>query len=260
MAEATTLADRLQSGEPFFTAWSAIPDSLTVELVAGLGFEAVTLDMQHGAHHEDSIVRSLLPIAHKRKHRLVRVPVGRFDIASRALDFGAEGIIAPMVNSIDDAKRFAAAVKYPPLGERSWGPGFAMPRAAAADAKGWLATANANTVSFAMIETRAALAAVDDILAVDGIDGLFVGPADFSIAWSNGESVDPLLEDMMGAVETIARKARAKSKHAAMYVNRPTDVGRLVGMGYQMFALGTEAAFMARGANALLEAARGSIV
>src|SRR4030095_4815548 len=114
-----SLAQRLKAGETLFTAWSGVPDALTVEIVANQAFDAVTLDMQHGGHHEDSVLRSIVPVLYAKKHEAVRIPVGRFDMASRALDFGAEAVIAPMVNSVEDARRFAASMKYPPLGERS---------------------------------------------------------------------------------------------------------------------------------------------
>ncbi|MDN2567873.1 aldolase/citrate lyase family protein [Aquibium sp. A9E412] len=254
-----SLAARLQAGETLFSAWSAIPDALTLEAVAGLGFDAVTLDMQHGGHHEDSVVRGLLPVAAKGRHRLVRIPVGRFDMASRALDFGAEAVIAPMINAVEDARRFAAAMKYPPVGERSWGPNFALPRAGGGDSRAWLAAANADTLAFAMIETRAALDALDGILAVPGIDGVLVGPSDFSIAWSGGATVDPGLEAMMPAIADIAGRARAAGKHAAIYVIDPGLVGRYVGMGFRLVALGSEARYMAEGAGPLLAAARASI-
>ncbi len=111
---AMTLASRLAAGETLFTAWSGVPDSLIVEIMALQPFDAVTLDMQHGGHNEDSVLRGLLPVLRAGRHALVRIPVGRFDMASRALDFGAEAVIAPMINSVEDARRFAAAMKYPP--------------------------------------------------------------------------------------------------------------------------------------------------
>ncbi|MFC5583646.1 HpcH/HpaI aldolase/citrate lyase family protein [Nitratireductor kimnyeongensis] len=254
-----SLAALLEAGESVFSAWSSIPDSQTVELVAGLDFGAVTLDMQHGGHHEDSVLRGIGGIRLNRKHPMVRIPVGRFDMASRALDMGAEAVIAPMVNSVQDARAFAAAMKYPPTGLRSWGPSFAMPRSGKSDGQAWLETANAETIAFAMIETRQALSALDDVLAVDGIDGVLVGPSDFSIAWSNGRTVDPALEDMMPAIETIAQKTRAAGKHAAIYVVDPGLVGRFHEMGFRLFALGAEAAYMQEGAPAMLKAARDSI-
>jgi 4-hydroxy-2-oxoheptanedioate aldolase len=248
-----TLAQRLRAGETIFTAWSGIPDSVTIETVARTGFEAVTLDMQHGAHHEDSVARGVLPILHAEKHAVVRIPVGRFDMASRALDFGAEAVIAPMINSVDDARRFAAAMKYPPVGERSWGPTFGLPRRhKKPELKAWLKGANADTVSFAMIETRAALEALDGILGTPGIDGIFVGPSDFSIAWTNGGTVDSTLEDMMETVASIAERTRKAEKYAAIYIMDPAIAGRMVTMGYRLLAMGSEHGLIALGSKSLL--------
>ncbi len=254
-----TLASRLAAGETVFSAWSGIPDALTLEAVADGPFDAVTLDMQHGGHHEDSVLRCLAPIMAAGKPGLVRVPVGRFDMASRALDFGADAVIAPMVNSVDDARAFAASMKYPPMGQRSWGPSFAVARRRAGDMKAWLSGANAQTLAFAMIETRQALDALDDILAVEGIDGVLVGPSDFSIAWSDGAAMNPALEDMMEAIGAIATRARSAGKHAAIYVVDPTLVGRYVGMGYRLLALGSEQRYLSLGAAALLKSARDSL-
>jgi len=254
-----TLAERLEADEVVFTAWSGVPDALTVEIVAAQGFEAVTLDMQHGGHHEDSVLRSLVPVLRAEKNAVVRIPVGRFDMASRALDFGAEAVIAPMVNSIEDAQKFAASMKYPPIGERSWGPSYALPRAKWTDYPEWLRTSNARTVSIAMIETRAALAVLDEILATPGIDAVFLGPSDFSIAWSNGATVNPTLEDMMETVADIARRARKAGKHAGIFAMDPAFTGRFVEMGYRFIAVGTEHRYMAVGAEALLKQARDSI-
>lgn len=253
------LAKRLEAGETVFSAWSVIPDSLTVEAVSGLGFGAVTLDMQHGGHHEDSVLRGIAAIRLAEQRAIVRIPVGRFDMASRALDFGAQAVIAPMVNSAADARAFAEAMKYPPVGARSWGPGFAMSRARASKAQAWLGEANRNTLAFAMIETRRALEALDAILAVDGIDGVLVGPSDFSIAWSQGKTIDPTLEEMMPAIAAIGERTRSAGKHAAIYVADPALAGRYHRMGYRLFAMGPEGAYMARGATAMLEAARAAI-
>ena len=250
--------ERLQAGDVLFTAWSGVPDSIVVELMAMQPFDAVTLDMQHGAHHEDSVVRCIPSITASKKHPIVRVPVGRFDMTSRALDFGAEAVIAPMINSVEDARRFAASMKYPPLGERSWGPTFALPRSGG-NAPDWLAKSNERTLAFAMVEARAALAALDGILDTPGIDGIFVGPADFSIAWTKGAQLNPRLEDMMGAVEDIAKRTRARGKFAATYLGDPADVLKLSGFGYQLFAFAQEVQLIQLGAASLLAAARASL-
>lgn len=254
-----SLAEMLKSGRPVVSAWSVVPDAVTVEILSMQGFDAVTLEMQHGGHSEDSVLRSIPAVTRTGKPALVRIPVGRFDMASRALDMGAEAVFAPMVNSGEDARRFAAAMKYPPLGERSWGPTYAAPRSGNTDLKAWLRDSNARAVSFAMIETRAAFEALDEILDTPGIDAVFVGPADFSIAWTGGATVDPLLEDMMDTIEDIARRARKAGKHAGIFVTDPESSGRFVSMGYQLLATGSEIQLFRLGGEALLGSIRRSI-
>ncbi|MBZ9676821.1 HpcH/HpaI aldolase family protein [Mesorhizobium sp. ES1-1] len=254
-----SLKTRLAADETLLTAWSGVPDALTVEIVAKQGFDAVTLDMQHGGHHEDSVLRGLAPVLAANKPALVRIPVGRFDMASRALDFGAEAVIAPMVNSVADAKLFAAAMKYPPLGERSWGPTYAFPRHGKGDQAEWLRDSNQRTMAFAMVETRAALDALDGILDTPGIDGIFLGPSDFSIAWTNGGTVNSTLEDMMETVASVAARTRQAGKHAAIYVVEPEIAGRVVAMGYRLLAMGSEHALIGLGAKTLIKSVRDSL-
>lgn len=254
-----SLAERLSADEVTITAWSGVPDALTVELLAGQPFDAVTLDMQHGGHHEDSVLRSIAPVQKAGKPALVRIPVGRFDMASRALDFGADAVIAPMINSVEDARKFAASMKYPPIGERSWGPTFGFPRHGKGTQQDWLKQSNDRVLAFAMVETRAAFDALDGILEVPGIDGIFVGPSDFSIAWSNGAVVDSTLEEMMGTVAAIAERTREAGKYAAIYVIDPKIAGRVVGMGFRLLATGSEGQLFNYGATALLGAINQSI-
>ena len=238
--------------ETLVTAWSGVPDALTVEILARQGFDAVTLDMQHGGHHEDSVLRGILPVLAVGKPALVRIPVGRFDMASRALDFGAEAVIAPMVNSVADARQFAAAMKYPPMGERSWGPTYAFPRHGKGDHAEWLRDTNQRTMAFAVVKTRAALDALDGILDTPGIDSIFLGPSDFSLAWST-------MESMMETVASVAERTRKAGKHAAIYVVEPAIAGRVVGMGYRLLATGSEHALIGLGAKALLQGIKTSI-
>lgn len=255
----STLRDRLQT-ETLITSWSSLPDPLTVELLAAQPFDAVTLDMQHGGHDEASVLRSLPMVLGSGRYALVRIPVGRFDMASRALDFGAEAVIAPMINSVEDARAFAAAMKYPPLGERSWGPLFAMTRQSGAkNAQTWLQEGNRDTLAIAMVETRRALDALDDILAVPGIDAVLVGPSDFSITWTNGAMIDPALEEAMDPIADIAARARAAGKLAAIFVVDPALCGRYQAMGYRLIACGTEHSLVAAGTQAVLGAIRASL-
>jgi 4-hydroxy-2-oxoheptanedioate aldolase len=251
-----TLAARLRADETLFTAWSAIPDPLVAEFLARTSFDAVTLDMQHGCHSTESIMRGVAAVTLAGKPAVVRIPVGQFAMASRALDFGASAVIAPMVNSLADARAFAAHMKFPPLGERSWGPTRVLALQGKADMQAYLSSANRDTLAIAMIETRAALAAVDDILAVEGIDGVFVGPSDFSIALSGGARVDPLDAKMLDQAHLVAEKARKAGKLAATLALSAQTGLQFREMGFRFIALGSDFGYLMGGANALADAAK----
>lgn len=253
---AFSLRQKLDAGEVLFTGWSIIPDANTIHALAATSVDCVTLDMQHGGNDERSIVEGIPRIALEGKPALVRIPVARWDMVSRALDFGAECVIAPMINSVDDAQALAQAAKYPPLGARSWGATLGLMTHKKPAGQAYLEQANDLTLTLAMIETREALEALDDILAVDGIDGVFVGPADFSIAWTGGKSVNPSLDDMMPAIESIAKKAKAAGKYAGVFSMDPKTAPAYIAMGFQLLALGFETHYMAAGADAFIAAAK----
>src|SRR6185437_14979274 len=115
-----TLAKRLKAGETVATGWCALPAPLIVETLAREGFPAVTIDQQHGLWDTASTLTGIAAIRQGGSAPIVRIPLGSFAVASRVLDFGAEGVIAPMINTVADAKAFVSAAKYPPIGERSW--------------------------------------------------------------------------------------------------------------------------------------------
>ena len=254
MTSSASLSNRLRAGETIRSAWSTIADPLLLETISAAGFDAVTMDMQHGAHTESSICQGIASVKASGKPVIVRIPVGRFDTASRALDFGANAVIAPMINSVEDARAFAAAMKYPPVGERSWGPLRSDISYGQAGSNAYLLKVNQESLSFAMIETRAAYEALDAILAVDGIDGVFVGPADFSIAWSNGYEANPLSEDIVEPLTKIAQKAAAKNKLAGIYAPNSGFAKRYNALGFSFITLASDKAYLAAGASAMLKA------
>jgi len=244
---------RLEADETLFTAWSAIPDPLVAEALARSAYDLVTLDMQHGGHTTESILRGVGAVTLAGKPAIVRIPVGANDTASRALDFGASAVIAPMVNSLEDATAFVAAMKFPPVGERSWGPARTMMLHRIADMPGYLHTANRDTLAIAMVETRAALAVLDPVLALEGIDGVFVGPSDFSIALSDGARIDPVDAEMLKAAEDVAKRARAAGKFACVFAMSALSAARYRDMGFQLIAVNSDYGCLAAGAASFLE-------
>src|SRR5262249_60131993 len=131
--------------------------------------------------------------------------------AAGGLDWGAEVIIAPMINPPDEARALAGAAKFPPIGERSWGPHRATTLAGLSDQSIYLREANDHIVTLAMTETRTALQNFDAIIATPGIDGFFLGPSDLSLARSAGKAVEPLSKDVERELDRlIAATQRAK--------------------------------------------------
>jgi 4-hydroxy-2-oxoheptanedioate aldolase len=251
-----TLRARFAAGETLFTAWSAMTSPHLAAVVAASGYDAVTLDMQHGAHDIASIFACTESVRRAGVHVVVRVPVGANELVSRALDFGAEAVIAPMINSVADAEAFAKAAKYPPMGQRSWGPSRAVELTGQKGTTEFLLSQNVATMSFAMIETREALDCLDAILALDGIDGVFVGPADLSIALNNGVAVDPLGPIVSATAHDIATRTRAKGKVAAIFCVDDARAKTYKEQGFQLIALQTDSGMIARGAAAALAIAK----
>lgn len=172
------------------TSFVQFPDPAMVEALARSGLDSLLFDMQHGMYDERAVLSGVAAAALEGKPALVRVPVDAAGLTSRMLDFGAAGVVAPMINSVADAERLVGYLRFPPAGRRSWGPrrGQTITGLGPAD---YLARANDLTLAIAMIETREALAALDAILAVPGLDGVFVGPADLSVSLSAGAARQP---------------------------------------------------------------------
>lgn len=252
----STLADRLQSGIPAYSAWCGLPEPAVAGLLAREAFDAVTFDLQHGAVDIGSALRAIPLVAAAGKPALARIPVGDYATASRLLDAGASAVIAPMINTVEEGRRFGSYIKYPPLGERSWGPQAALALAALPPDR-YLAGANGFSLAFAMMETREALAVVDEVLAIPTIDGIFLGPHDLSIALTRGAAHDPSHPEVLKALDHALARARAAGKLIAVYAASGERASELARQGFDLVAIGSDVGFLSAGAQAALSAARG---
>lgn len=252
----SSLADRLAKGDTILSAWCGIADPSVAGILAQEGFDAVTLDMQHGPITLNEVIRAVPLINAAGKPAMARIPVGEFQNVSKLFDAGVSGVIAPMINTMDDARTFAAYSKYPPLGERSWG-SYGGLAASGLDQNAYLKDANRFSLSFAMIETREAMAILDDILALDGIDAVFVGPSDLSIALSGGRQVDALSKEVDEAIRHIVARASAVNKPVALYAQSAERAKAFVEMGAKFVAVMGDAVFLRAAAQSALKVIRG---
>ncbi|MEJ0098181.1 MAG: aldolase/citrate lyase family protein [Bauldia sp.] len=251
--EAPSLAARLRAGETLISAWSTLPEPLVAEAIARQGFDCVTLDMQHGLHDTRSVSHGIGGVALAGKAAIVRIPVGDNAFASRALDMGAQAIIAPMINTAAEARALVAATKYPPVGERSWGPARAL-QFSGNNPQVHLETSNAGTLALAMTETSRAVAALDEILAVAGLDGIFVGPSDLSVTLSDGRKIAPFDADLDVTLRRIADAANAAGKIAGAFAATSERARHFRSLGYRLLALGSDSAYLAAGVKVMLDA------
>lgn len=231
-------------------SWHSLPDANLISMLAKQPFGACVLDMQHGLFDEASVLAGIGAIAGCGKSALVRVPVQRWDMVERALDFGALGVIAPMINSPEEAERFASAAKYPPLGSRSYGP------TKAADVYGtssntYAVEANASTKAFAMIETRQAFEALDEILAVEGIDGVLLGPGDFSISMRQNPIPDAYGPDTITEIGAIAERTLKAGKIPMAFTLNQKDFSTARAMGFKMISIGMDTSYALTGVEAI---------
>ncbi|WP_299480768.1 aldolase/citrate lyase family protein [uncultured Roseibium sp.] len=243
MTEKQFLADKMRSGQPVVTSWCFLRSAMIPEILARAGYGAVTIDMQHGMYDFDGTVDAVTHIALGGAHPIVRIPVGDNALAGRLIDMGAECIIAPMINSKADAEAFARALKYPPVGDRSWSPRRAVMLTGQTNEE-YLKASNSQTLGLAMIETREAIDALDDILSVPELDGIFVGPSDLSLSLSNGSALDPNGEATARACAEIAQKALAAGKLAGIFCLSGEKVEEAVSMGYRLISHGIDTLFI----------------
>ncbi len=230
--------------DPLLGAWATLGEPrMTAELArSGVGW--VGLDAQHG-HFDDNALRATLGLRPSGgPPMLVRVAANDPALIGRALDAGADGVVVPLVDSVADAEKAVAASHYPPHGTRSWGP---LPGSRPVHGPGSDGGTHPVPLCAVMIETAAALDAVEDIAAVPGVDMIFVGPFDLSLTL--GLDVDDLLAAQAGDAP-LARITRACTNAgitAGAYAGTPERAALLAAAGFDWIAATTDAALMALG-------------
>jgi len=249
-----SLAGRIKT-ERLITGWVTMSDPLVAAHLAHEDVDAVVVDMQHGHFDVRAAILAIGQILLAGKPAIVRVPVREFATASRMLDAGASGIIAPMISSAADAKMLVEYTKFPPVGERSWGPALALAHNGFAHAD-YLKVANEKTVVLAMIETKGAIDALDEILSVEGLDGVFVGPTDLSLSLSNGTHVDATREDVDVQINRISETVARHGKIMSGMAIPNSKAGDLLKRGFNLVGVGTDATILRQATRDILAAAR----
>src|SRR5262249_4297678 len=211
------LKQKIADGANYVGGWGAIPHPFGAADYAAQGAGSGTLDMQHGASDINDVVPVLQAIqSGSQATPLVRVPWNDPAHIMRVLDAGAMGIICPMINTKAEAEALVRSGRYPPMGERSFGP-F---RAAQYGADCWQ-KANEEALLLAMIETRQGVNNLDEILSVKGLSGVYVGPSDLSLSLGKPPSLDPTDKEVVAAIDTIVKTTRKHGLIAGIHTDGP---------------------------------------
>lgn len=248
-----TFKDRLRAGELIVGCFVKTPAPVVFEALCLTALDCLYLDAEHAPFDRGSMDGCVFAARASGKPILVRVPANRPEHILGALDLGATGVVAPHVRDAAEARAAARAAHYGPGGR-----GFAgSPRAAVYGTRAMaehLARSAAETVVVAQIEDAEAIDRVDEIAQVDGIDALFVGRADLTVAYGAASPDDPRV---IAAVDKVCEAGRRHGRVVGMFLPRPADVPQWREKGASLFLLGSDVAFMMAGAADMLRQAKG---
>jgi 2-keto-3-deoxy-L-rhamnonate aldolase RhmA len=241
----------LKTDKPVLGSWCQIGHPANAEILAKSGFEWMALDCEHGETEDADIGNFCRAVNPYGCIPMVRVKENAIIPIRRALDLGAMGVIVPLVNNAEDAAKAVAAAKYPTEGIR----GFAFHRGNnwGVDFDEYVAKANDQIAVIVMIESREAVDNIDEILSVDGVDGVFIGPYDMSGSYGIiGQTQNTIIKD---ACLKVAAACKKHGKVAGQHIVIPTseNVDSAIQQGFSLLALGMDTVFLANGAKQALE-------
>jgi len=220
--------------------------------MAHQGWDSLTIDLQHGVVDYQAMVTMLQAISTTDTVPVVRVPWLEPGALMKALDAGAYAVICPMVNTREDAQRLVAYTHYAPRGTRSFGPVRALLYGGA----DYPQQANDTIVTFAMIETAQALDNLDDILSVEGLDAVYIGPSDLSLALGCRPVFDDVDPPVAQAIDHILARAKAHGLVAGIHNGTPEGALARIAKGFQFVTVSSDARLMAAGSQQVLAAMR----
>ena len=238
------LKQRIRNGEAVNGCWLNLGSSITAEIVGQAGFDWVLIDLEHGAGEEKDVLSQLQALEHSSTAAIVRVESAERQRIHRVLDAGAEGVMCPHIDSTADARKVVDGLRYPPGGSR----GVAKMVRASGFGKNfaeYYSNANENIVGVVQIETPEALRHLDEIAAIDGVDVLFIGPADLTMSLGIFGQFDHLL--FTDAVKATVAAAQKAGKAAGILIFNPDEYTRYYELGIRMIACGADATFVAEG-------------
>jgi len=239
---------------PALGCWLTLPDPFAAEMLSRLGYDWLCIDMQHGLIDYQLALHMLQAISTSDAAPVVRVPWNDPAIIMKMLDAGAKGVIIPLIDTVADAEKAVAACRYPPLGRRSFGP----TRAILYGGANYIEEANADVCCIPMIETASAMENLDEILSVPGVDAVYIGPMDLSLAMGVPPKVDGDEPEYVAARRKIADACRRHGVIAGIHCRAQTAPAR-VADGFRFVLVTSDGSALARAAEEEISAVRAKL-
>ena len=234
-------------GRPTLNGWLSIGNSFTAEIMAAQGYDSLTVDVQHGALDYGDALPMLQAMRASGVVPLARASWREPGIVMKLLDAGAYGVICPMVNTAAEAAEFVSYVRYPPVGQRSFGP----TRASYSAGANYAAEANSEILALAMIETQEAFDNVEAIAATPGLDALYIGPIDLTLSLTKGRlapGFDRDEEEIVAAIKRILAAAKSAGIRAGLHCGTPDYAAIAAQWGFDMTTVSGDTRLLAAAA------------
>jgi 4-hydroxy-2-oxoheptanedioate aldolase len=236
---------KMLQGEPAFGYSAKLGSPVAAEFLGHSGVDLVMLDSQHGSWGQDSLIQGVTAVCATPAMPFARVVYNFFPLVGQLLDAGSLGIVSPLVNTVEDARAFARACRFPPVGERSWGAGRAL--AYGEDYTDWI---NEQLFVAVQIETVQAVENAEAIMAVPGVDGCMVGPADLACSMGFHPREAARREEHVRALERIVQACRNTGKIPGIDTGASESVVKRIEQGFLFIPMGSDVKFLNAGAMA----------
>jgi 4-hydroxy-2-oxoheptanedioate aldolase len=234
---------KLASGEPCFGTWLSIPSEFAARFMARVGFDWLTVDLEHSPTNWETAASMFGAIADAGCTPLARVPRGDHDHIKRVLDSGAMGIVAPMVNTADEARAIIAATKYPPVGNRSVG-GSLHALNFCATAGEYYAAANDEILVILQTESPLGVENAQAIYSLPGVDAIFVGPNDLAANMRKPGGREASKDEFDATMQQVLSTGKMVHTPVGLHVQTVEDALRRAADGWQFIAIGSELRMM----------------
>ena len=231
-----SVLDIWQEGRAVINGWLSVPNSFTAEAMAKMGWDSLTIDIQHGLNDFSTSISMLQAISGNSAIPFARVPWNEPGIIMKMLDAGTCGIISPMINTKEECENFVSYCYYPPMGQRSFGP----MRAQLIYGSDYIKSANSQIVTLAMIETKTAMDNLEEILSVDNLNGVYIGPSDMSLSYGLSPKFDIKEDPVYSNIKIIVKKAKEHGKIAGIHNGSTQYAKEMIDLGYQFVTISSD--------------------